>query len=128
MKAGNLSAAAAQAAITTLEREREELARSAPDDREKETARILRMLPRSAELLRQRITGGNLGLRGPNSILQARKALFDMFGGRVTLRRAQTEGTDDPFLIARMGINRAVLLATAGSASGCVISGSGGRI
>jgi hypothetical protein len=39
MKAGNLSAAAAQAAITTLEREREELARPAPDDREKQTAR-----------------------------------------------------------------------------------------
>jgi hypothetical protein len=41
------------------------------------------------------------------------QALFDMFGGRVTLRPAQTEGGDDPFLIARVGINRAVLLAAA---------------
>lgn len=71
---------------------------------------------------------GNLGLYDPNSILQVRNALFDMFGGRVALRRAQTEGGDHPFLIARVGINRAVLLAAAGSASGCVISGSGGRI
>lgn len=70
MKAGNLSAAAAQAAITTLEGEREELARPVSDDREKQTARILRMLPRSAELLRQRVTGGNLGLRDPNSIFR----------------------------------------------------------
>ncbi len=88
MKSGRLSAAAAQAAITTLEREREELARTVPDDREKQTARILRMLPRSADLLRQRITGGNLGFRDPRSILQARNALFDMFGGCVALRRA----------------------------------------
>ncbi len=128
MNSGRLSAAAAQAAITTLEREREELSRPALDDREKQTARILRMLPRSAELLRQRVTGGNLGLRDPTSILQARNALFDMFGGRVALRRAQSEGGENPFLIARVGINRAVLLAAAGSASGCVISGSGGRI
>lgn len=128
MKSGKLSAAAAQAAITTLEREREELARPAPDDREKQAARILRVLPRSAEQLRQRVTGGNLGLRDPNSILQARNALFDMFGGRVALRRAQTEGGDDPFLIARVGINRAVLLTAAGSTGGRVEIGSGGRI
>jgi site-specific DNA recombinase len=126
MRAGKLSAAAAQAAITMLEREREELVRTAPNDPEKQTARILRVLPRSADLLRQRISGGNLGLRDPQSILQARMALFDMFGGRVALRRAR--GAAPPFLIARVGINRAVLLAAAAGAAGCVESGSGGRI
>lgn len=76
MKAGTLSSAAAQAAITTLELEREQLSRLAPDDREKQTARILRMLPRSAELPRQRVTGGNLGLRDPNPISSSAKRAF----------------------------------------------------
>ena len=83
------------------------------------------MLPRAAEMLRYRIRGGNLGLRDPHSIVQARSTLFAMFGGRVPLRRAQIAEGEKPYLIARMRLNRAVLLEAAGM---CVKSGSGGRI
>jgi hypothetical protein len=83
------------------------------------------MLPRAAETLRQRISGGNLGLRDPRSIVQARNTLFAMFGGRIPLRRAEVADGEKPYLIARMGLNRAVLLEAAGM---CVKSGSGGRI
>jgi hypothetical protein len=73
------------------------------------------MLPRAAEPLRQRITGGKLGLRDPRSILQARNTLYAMFGGRVPLRRTQDAQGEKPYLIARMGLNRAVLLEAAGN-------------
>ena len=46
----------------------------------------MRMLPRAADVLRERIRGGNLGLRDPRSIIPARNALFAMFGGKVPLR------------------------------------------
>ena len=45
---------------------------------------------------------------------------------RVSMRSGETNGGDKPFLIARVGLNRLVLLAAAASAAGCVKSGSGG--
>ena len=59
-----------------------------PEKDERHTARIIRMLPRAADVLRERIRGGNLGLRDPRSIIPARNALFAMFGGKVPLRPA----------------------------------------
>lgn len=64
-KAGTLSQAVAQAAIDTTENERQALERIQPDRDEKETACVLRMLPRAAEVLRERIQAGNAGLRNP---------------------------------------------------------------
>jgi hypothetical protein len=83
------------------------------------------MLPRAAEVLRPRIRGGNLGLRDPRSIVQGRNTLFAMFGGKVPLRPAQVTGGERPYLIARVGLNRAVLLRAAGS---CVEFGSGATL
>ena len=54
-----------------------------PAQEEKYTARIIRMLPRAADLLRECIRGRNVGLRDPRSIIPARDMLFQMFGGRV---------------------------------------------
>jgi hypothetical protein len=48
-----------------------------------------------------------------------------MFGGRVPLRRAQVAAGEEPYLIARVGLNGAVPLEAAGV---CVKSGSGAVI
>lgn len=125
MKSETLSQAVGQAAIAKAEEELQSLERVQPAKDEQQTARVIRMLPRAAKLLRQRIRGGNVGLRDPRSIVQGRNALFGMFGGKVPLRAAQVRNGEKPYLIARVGLNREVLLQAAG---GCVEFGSGGRI
>jgi hypothetical protein len=57
--------------------------RAQPEKDEKQTARVIRMLPSAADVLRERIRGGNLGLRDPRSVIPARNALYVMFGGKV---------------------------------------------
>jgi hypothetical protein len=99
------------------------LERATPKKQEQQTARVIRMLPRAAELLRQRIGAGNLGLRDPRSIVQGRNVLFNAFGGKVPLRCAPVKPGEKPYLIARVGLNRTVLLEAAG---GCFQTGSGG--
>jgi site-specific DNA recombinase len=127
MKSGTLSQAVGQAAIAIAKAEEElhSFERLQPAKDEQETARIIRMLPRAAEVLRKRIQGGSLGLRDPRSIVQGRNTLFGMFGGKVPLRQAQVTLGEKPYLIGRVGLNREVLLQAAGS---CVEFGSGGRI
>lgn len=125
MKAGTLSQAVAQAAIEKADEEIQTLERMVPAKEEKDATRIIRMLPRAAQVLRDRIRGGNLGLRDPRSIVQGRNALFAMFGGKVPLRPAEVKQGEKPYLIARVGLNRTVLLE---AAAGCVNFGSGGRI
>jgi hypothetical protein len=127
MKAGTLSQAVAQAAIEKAEEEVRAIERIEPEREEKQTARIIRMLPHAAKVLRERIGRGNGGLRDPRSIVQGRNALFGMFGGKVPLRAATLKAGERPYLIARVGLNRAVLLEAAAAGS-CVKSGSGGRI
>jgi hypothetical protein len=51
--------------------------------------------------------------------------LFDMFGGKVPLRPRETLPGSRPFLVARVGLNRTVLLEAAVGAAGCVKRGSG---
>jgi hypothetical protein len=121
MKAGTLSQVVAQAAIEKAEEEIRTIERMQPAKDEKDTARVIRMLPRAAQMLRERIGGGKLGLRDPRSIVQGRNTLFAMFGGKVKLR----QNAEKPYLIARIGLNRQVLLQ---AASGCVEFGSGGVI
>jgi hypothetical protein len=86
------------------------------------------MLPRAAELLRERIQAGNGGLRDPHSIILGRNALLGFFGGKVPLRPADTKPGERSYLIARVGMNRGVLLEAAASAAGCVERSSGGAI
>jgi hypothetical protein len=124
MKAGRLSQAVAQAAIEKAEEEIRSIVRLQPAKEQRDAARVIRMLPRAAEVLRQRIRGENLGLRDPRSIVQARNTLFAMFGGKVQLRPAQVANGEKPYLIARVGLNREVLLQAAGS---CLECGSGAR-
>jgi hypothetical protein len=78
------------------------------------------MLPQAAELLRHRIRGDNLGLRDPSSIVQGRNTVFAMFGGKVQLRPAEVGDGEKPYLIARVGLNREVLLEAAGVVSNVV--------
>jgi hypothetical protein len=92
---------------------------------EKHAARVIRMMPQAARVLRQRISRGNLGFRDPRSIVQARNVLFSMFGGRVPVRPGKVKEGERPYLIARVALNRNVLLEAAVS---CVKSGSGGRL
>ena len=80
-----------------------------------------------ADLLRQRVGGGNLGLRDRRSIVQGRNVLFNAFGGKVPVRCAPVKPCEKPYLIARIGLNRQVLLDAAGAAI-CLQNGSGGRI
>jgi hypothetical protein len=125
LKAGTLSQAVAQVAIEKAQEEIRAIERLQPAREERDASRVIRMLPKAAELLRQRISGGNLGLRDPRSVVQARNTLFAMFGGKVQLRPAEVADGEKPYLIARVGLNRSVLLETAGS---CLQVGSGGRI
>jgi len=128
MKAGTLSQAVAQAAIEKAGEEMQAFERVQPERDEKHTARVIRMLPRAADVLRDRIRGGNLGLRDPRSIIPARNTLFSMFGGKVPVRPAVVKPGERPYLIARVALNREVLLQAAASAAGCLEIGSGGRI
>jgi methylase of polypeptide subunit release factors len=128
MKAGTLSQAVAQAAIAHAEEELRTLNQAEPAREEKQTAKILRMLPRAAEAMRARLQTGNLGLKDPRSIIQGRNTLFGLFNGRVPMRPAALKPGERPYLIARVGINRDVLLQAAASAAGCVENGSGGVI
>jgi hypothetical protein len=128
MKAGTLSQTVAQAAVAHAEEELRTLNEAAPAREEKQTAKILRMLPRTAEAMRARLRTGNLGLKDPRSIVQGRNTLFGLFNGRVPMRPAVLKPGERPYLIARVGVNRNVVLQAAASAAGCVEIGSGGRI
>lgn len=127
MKAGTLSQAVAQVAIDKAEEELTNLGRPLPV-RNQDSGKVIRMLPAAARALRERIAGGNAGLRKPASIVLARIALFELFGGKVPLRQAEPKLGEKRFLVARVGLNREVLLEAAATAAGCVKSGSGGRI
>jgi ATPase subunit of ABC transporter with duplicated ATPase domains len=126
MKTGTLSQAVAQAAIEKAEEEVRAIERMEPEREEKQTARIIRMLPHAAKVLRERIRRGNLGLRDPRSIVQGRNTLFGMFGGKVPLRPAVVKAGEKPYLIARVGLNRLILLEAA--AGNCLQVGSRGRL
>jgi hypothetical protein len=76
----------AQAAIAEAEEELRGLERAQPAREEKQLTRIIRMLPRAAEVLRKRVGGGDLGLRDPRSTAQGRSVLFASFGGRIPVR------------------------------------------
>jgi hypothetical protein len=125
MKAGTLSQAVAQVAIEKAEEEIRAIERFQPARDERDAALVISRLPKAAELLRQRIRRENLGLRDPRSIVQGRNTLYAMFGGKVQLRPAEVADGEKPYLIARVGLDRSVLLETAGS---CLQVGSGGRI
>lgn len=49
-----------------------------------------------------------------------------MFGGKVPLRPGNTNAGERPYPVARVGVNRNVLLEAAASAAGCMECGSGG--
>jgi hypothetical protein len=80
----------------------------------------------AGDVLLDRIRGGNLGLRDPRSIIPARNASFAMFGRQVPLRPAVVKPGTKPYLVARVAMNRNVLLEAAASAAGCLEIGSGG--
>ena len=128
MKAGSLSETVALAAIEKAEEEIQSLRQAQPEATEKDVARLIRMLPRAAEALRERIRSDNLGLQAPTSIGELRNVLFGMFGGKVGRRPAPIQEGEQPYLIARVGLNRHILLDAAAEAAGCVKCGSGGRI
>jgi hypothetical protein len=64
------------------------------------------MLPRAADLLRQRIGAGNLGLRDPRSIVQCGNVLCNAFGGKVPLRCAPVNVPDRQSRLERHGTVR----------------------
>ena len=86
------------------------------------------MLPRAAEVLRERVRGGNAGLHDPRSITEGRNVLFASFGGRIPVRRAALKPGERPYLIAWLALKREVLLEAEAGAAMCLQSGSGGRI
>lgn len=120
MKAGSLSQSVAQAAIEKAEEQLRAIEQAAPTRPERQVARVLHLLSRAAETLRARITGGNLGVREPGSIIHGRNTLFRMFGGKVRMRRAPTKDRERPYLIARLSPDADVLLEAATYAAGCV--------
>lgn len=49
--------------------------------------------------------------------MQPRALLFEMFGGKVPLRAGNTNAGERPFLVARVRVNRSLLLAAVASAA-----------
>jgi hypothetical protein len=92
MKAGALSQVVAQAAIEKAQEEVRAIERLQPAREERDASRVIRMLPRAAETLRQRVSGGSFGLHDPRSIVQARNTLFrcSAAGFRCAVRRSRT--------------------------------------
>lgn len=88
--------ASAQAAIETAEEELQALNRRAPE-RKKQTARIIRLLPKPAETLQEPVRAGNAGLRDPRSILEGRNVLSGMFGAKVPLHPGTAKSASDHF-------------------------------
>lgn len=84
------------------------------------------MRPSAAFSLRERLGAGNFGLRNPRSIMQTRALRFEMFGGKVPQRRGNANAGEHPYLVARVGVNRSILLKVATSPAGCMECGSGG--
>jgi len=52
--------------------------------------------------------------------MKAQRALCDVRGGKVPLRQAVTRPGEKPYLIARVALNRAVLLQAAAQAANCL--------
>jgi len=126
MKAGTLSQAVAQAALATAEQELAALNSAEVAKDEPDAGNVIRMLPRAAELLRQRVNAGNLELRNPHLIVP--NVVFGLLGGKVPLRPGTAQPGERPFLVARVGLDRGLLLQAAASAANCRERGSGGRI
>jgi hypothetical protein len=122
---GTLSPAVAEAAIRQAENELLILNRAGPAAEEKITARILQMLPRAAQLMKQRIAAGNAGLRDPRSIVQGRNVLFGAFCRKVPLQPGVPKVGEKPFLVARLVLNRSILLEVAAGTANCVKFRSG---
>ena len=80
MKSGMLSQAVAQAALAAAEQELRALNRSEPAKAEKETGSLIRMLPRAAAVLRERIGAGNMGLRDPLNCPRPQCPICDVWG------------------------------------------------
>lgn len=58
--------------------------------------------------------------------MQARALLVEMFGGKVPRRSGNTNAGERPYLVARNGVSRSVLLEAAADAAGSMECGSGG--
>ena len=67
-------------------------------------------MPRGCRRSGQRLTNVDCDVQG-------RDTLFAMFGGKVPLRAALVPPGEKPYLIARVGTNRQVLLEAASAAS-----------
>jgi hypothetical protein len=95
-----------------VEEELRSVNRAAPALEEKQTAKILRMLPRTAEAMRARLKTQNLGLKDPRSTIQGRNTLSGLFHGRVPMRPAALKPGEGP-----------ISHSSRGDQSECVIAG-----
>jgi hypothetical protein len=67
-------------------------------------------------------------LRDPRLSVQGGNALFGAFGGKVPLRPGVPKAGEKSFLVARLGLNRGILLDAAAGIANCVKFGSGGSL
>jgi hypothetical protein len=105
--------------------------RAAPALEEKQTAKILRMLPRTAEAMRARLKTQNLGLKDPRSTIQGRNTLSGLFHGRVPMRPAalKPETRRGPISHSSRGDqSECVIAGCREHGRPCVEIGSGGAI
>ena len=125
MQAGTLSPAAGKAALDILERDRAELIDTARRGEAKAGGNVVRMLPQTAEIYRAAVRDLQGTLKEPSDRLQARALIFELLGGKVPLRPAESAS----HLIARVPLNAgALLVAASGGRINDFQSGSGGRI
>jgi len=69
---------------------------------EKQAARVIRMLTNDADVLHERIRGGNLGCRIRDQSFRGRNTLLALFRGK-PLRSAQVDPGEKPYLIREWG-------------------------
>jgi len=125
MQAGTLSPVAGKAALDVLERDRAELIDTARRGEAKAGGNVVRMLPQTAEIYRAAVRDMQNTLKEPSDRLQARALIFELLGGKVPLRPAESAR----HLIARVPLNAgARLVAASGGRINDFQSGSGGAI
>lgn len=65
-----------RSAIEKAEEELQSLQKAIPEHSNKQLTRVIRMIPRAAEFLRELIQSGNGGLRDPSSIVKGRNVFY----------------------------------------------------
>lgn len=124
MKAGTLSALAADAAIAALERQRLEIVDSVSRRDRTALTSVVKLLPQTAQIYRAALRDLQSTISEPSERLAARTLIFELLAGKVSLRPADCGS----YLIGRVELRPSVLVEKTSNNINSFQNGSGGRI